>query len=306
MRKLQLLIGIVLAVGAFIAVLVVGRLTQPVVYDVVIVVSEVPAFTPLSPDLVSVDIQTVSPAVAEKYVLADELEAVLAEGAVVVENLHPGQPLMREQIATGANVEGLSRLAVALDDPNRVILSVPVDQDEIPSVVPGDVVALFFTAGNVRASTLTTFTVEGGTPTPGGIGAGESPTGTAEVVWWGRDDDSGPVTITTELEMPLAKWLSNGVVYRANRERRENPNYGAPGAENEPRYIEGEVKALDVVVHRSVAEWVAFSLAHGKVQVGVLPAVVKGQVEAGGLSPEPGVTWTDFELQFFAEREEAQ
>ena len=303
MRKLQLLIGIVLAVGAFIAVLVVGRLTQPVVYDVAIVVSEVPAFTPLSPDLVSVDTQSISPAVAEKYVLAGELEAVLAEGAVVVENLHPGQPLMREQIATGADVEGLSRLAVALDDPNRVILSVPVDQDEIPSVVPGDVVALFFTAGNVRASTLTTFTVEGEEDL---LLGSTSPTTGTQPVRVERWKEPEVVTITTELEMPLAKWLSNGVVYRANREQRENPNYGAPGAENEPRYIEGEVKALDVVVHRDAAEWVAFSLAHGKVQVGVLPAVVKGQVEAGVLSPSVGVTWTDFELQFFAEREDVR
>jgi hypothetical protein len=305
MRKLQLLIGIVLAVGAFVAVLCVGRLSQPTTYDVVIVVAEVPAFTPLASDLVSVDTQAVSPAVADKYVLADELEAMLAEGAVVVENLHPGQPLLREQVATGADVEGLSRLAVALKDPHRVILAVPVKQSEIPSVVPGDVVALFFAAGNVRAGALTTTTIEGGTPTPE-LGTGRVYSGT-EAAWFSPPlEESGPLTITTELEMPLAKWLANGVVYRANRERRENPNYGAPGAENEPRYIEGELVALDIVVHRGDAEWVAFALAHGKVQVGVLPAVVKDRVEAGDLSPEGGVTWSDFERQFFAEREEAR
>ncbi len=301
MRKLQLLLGIILAVGAFIAVLVVGRMSQPALFDVAVVVQEVPAFTPLTADLVTLDAQSVSPAVAEKYVLADELDAMLAEGAAVVENLHPGQPLMREQVATGADVEGLSRLAVALDDPDRVILSVPVDQDDLPAVVPGDVVALFFAAGNVRANTLVTHTVEGTeemNPT--------SPATDTQPVRWNQFDEPEVVTITTELELPVAKWLSNGVVYRLNRERRENPNYGAPGAENEPRYIEGEIKSLDVVVHRDDAEWVAFALAHGNVQVAVLPAVNKGHVEAGSMLPEPGVTWSDFEDRFFIERDEVQ
>ncbi|MEE8391268.1 MAG: hypothetical protein V3S14_10810 [Anaerolineae bacterium] len=301
MRKLQLLLGIILAVGAFIAVLVVGRMSQPTVFDVAVVIREVPAFTPLTPDLVTLDTQSVSPAVAEKYVLADDLDAMLVEGAVVVENLHPGQPLMREQVATGVDVEGLSRLAVALDDPDRVILSVPVDQDDLPAVVPGDVVALFFSAGNVRANTLVTYTVEGVKrmdPT--------SPPTDTQPIRWNQWDEPKVVTITTELELPVAKWLSNGVVYRLNQERRENPNYGAPGMENEPRYIEGELKSLDVVVHRDDAEWVAFALAHGEVQVGVLPAVNKELVEAGLLPPEPGVTWSDFEDRFFAERDEVQ
>jgi hypothetical protein len=300
MRKLQLLLGIVLAVGAFLGVLFVGRAAQPVTFDVAVVIQEVPAFTPLTPDLVTLDAQAVSAVVAEKYVLAEELDAMLAAGAAVVENLHPGQPLMREQVATGAAAEGLSRLAVALDDPDRVILSVPVDQDGMPSVVPGDVVALFFSAGNVQAHALVTQTIEGAEPTPE---PDQPVTGTH---FWGDEDEAEVVTVTTELELPVAKWLSNGVVYRLDRERRENPNYGAPGMEGEPRYIEGDVEALDVVVHRDDAEWVAFALAHGEVQVAVLPAVTRAHVEAGTFLPEHGVTWSDFEQRFFAERDEGE
>mgnify|MGYP006429338361 CR=1 FL=1 len=140
-----------------------------------------------------------------------------------------------------------------------------------------------------------------------GIGSAGGVTGTAEIVpWQDRDEASGPVTVTTELELPVAKWLSSGIVYDLNRERRENPSYGAPGMEHEPRYIEGEIRALDVVVHREDAEWVSFALAHGKVQVGVLPAVVKAHVETGALTPERGVTWSDFERVFFAERLESE
>ncbi|HKZ86630.1 MAG TPA: hypothetical protein VJ793_23610 [Anaerolineae bacterium] len=283
MRKIQLFLGLLLAAGAFVAVLFLGQLTAPVTYDVAVVANSVPAFTALTPDMFLIDTQSVSPAVAEKYVLADELDALLVGGAVTVETLHSGQPLLREQVASGAQVEGLSRLAVALNDPGQVIVSVPVEQDEIPSIFPGDVVALFFAAGNVQAQALVTETVEGPKP--------------VVVVSPGE-----PVTHTTELQLPVAKWIANGVVYRLNREVRENPNYGAPGLENEPRYIEGEIKSLDVVVHREDAEWVAFALAHGKAQVAVLPAVTRPDVEAGAFEASTGVTWSDFEERFFDER----
>lgn len=299
MRRVQLLLGIVLAVMGFVGVLFVGRLTQPPTFDVAVILQEIPAFTPLDQESVAIDTQSLSPAVAEKYVLAHEWEALLAEGVVTVETLHPGQPLLREQVASGADIEGLSRLAVALDNSNQVILSVPVEQDDLPFVVPGDVVALFFAAGQVQAETLITYTVEFEGPTP-------TPDPVYEMEEMGLTAVTEPVTITTELEMPLAKWIANGVVYRLNREKRENPNYGAPGMENEPRYIEGQINSLDVVVHRDVAEWVAFALAHGDVQVGVLPALTRLQVESGTFPPGPGVTWTDFEEQFFEEREEVR
>jgi hypothetical protein len=290
MRRLQLLLGIVLAVGAFTAVLFLGQAGQPPLYDVTVVIQEVSAFTPLNEVPTAPDSQSLSAVVAEKYVLAGELDALLAAGAVVVENLHPGQPLLREQVASGAAAEGLSRLAVALDDPDRVILSIPVSQDDLPAIVPGDVAALFFTAGSIQARTLVTETVEGGEP-------GEALTETVALAAPGE-----PVTVTTELEMPVAKWIANGIVYRLNREMRENPNYGAPGMEGEPRYIEGAVKSLDVVVQRDAAEWVAFALAHGEVRLGVLPAVTRADVEAGVFPPSDGKTWSDFEDLFFAER----
>ncbi|MDR7574460.1 MAG: hypothetical protein QN194_16215 [Armatimonadota bacterium] len=286
MRKLQIVIGLLLAVVAFVAVLVVGRLTQPPRYEVVVVVKEVPAFTKLTPDVVAVDAWSMSPAVVAKYVLAADWERMLNEGAVAVENLHVGQPLLRVQVATGANAEKVSRLSVALSDPDRVIFSVPVNEENLPALIPGDVVALFYAAGNVSAQALVTQVVTAPpvTPTP-------TPITPTEIT-----------TETIELQMPVAKWIANGVVYRLNREKRENPNYGAPGMENEPRYIEGAVKSLDVVVRRADAEWVAFALAHGRVQVAVLPAVTRADVESGTFPPSAGVTWTDFEKRFFRER----
>jgi len=62
------------------------------------------------------------------------------------------------------------------------------------------------------------------------------------------------------------------------------------------------LKSLDVVVQRDDAEWVAFALAHGQVQLGILPAITRPDVEAGTFKASGGVTWSDFEERFFAER----
>lgn len=299
MRKIQLLVGIVLAVAAGLGVLFVGRLNQPPEYQVVVAADEIPAFSRIDAGDVAVDVQSVSPKVAEMYVLADEWAAMAAAGDVAaIEPLHPGQPLLREQVASGAEAEGLTRLAAALDDASQVIVSVPVEQGGVPSLVPGDVIALYFSAGRVQASQLITEVVVGGEPELDP----ESTASFTETAGWGGRDEPQVVTVTTELEMPLAKQIAEGVVYRLNRERRQNPNYGAPGMEHEPRYIEGELQALDVVVDRETAEWVVFALAHGQVQVAVLPAINRPAVEAGTLPVTAGATWSDFEQSFFAER----
>jgi hypothetical protein len=46
----------------------------------------------------------------------------------------------------------------------------------------------------------------------------------------------------------------------------------------------------------------AFALANGRVQVGLLPAVVREQVEKNTVPATTGVTWSDFEDRFFADR----
>ncbi len=293
-RMLKLALGIVLAVAAFAGVILVGNLSQPPTYQVAVVVAEVAPFSQLSVNEVQVDTQSLSAAVASKYILADEWEAMLSAGPVVaVEYLYPGQPLMREVVATGENALRVRRLSVALTDPELVIINVPLDAKQVPAVYGGDAVALYFSAGQIQARTIVSDVV-----TP------------AETPRSGPPLPSGPVTAerteavtrTVELELPLTKRLAEGLVYRLNREQQDNPNYGAPGMEHEPRYVEGPGVSMDVVVHQDAAEWVAFALAHGKVQVGVLPAVTIPQLQSGTLPGSPGATWTDLEAIFFAQR----
>ena len=107
MRKLQLLLGIILAAGAFLGVLLIGKITQPATYEVTVVLQEIPAYTRLTQDTMGLDTQSLSASVADKYVLADEFENLLAEGVVAVENLHPGQPLLRERFSILERIVGI-------------------------------------------------------------------------------------------------------------------------------------------------------------------------------------------------------
>ncbi len=302
-RSLKLILGLVLAAAAFVGVLLLGNLTQPPTYEVAVVVAAVAPYSELTADKVHIDVQSLSSAVAEKYLLREEWAAILAAGPVIaVEPLYPGEPLIREVIATGENAQKVRRLSVALTDPDLTIIGVPVEPEHMPRVYAGDAVALYFSAGQLQAQSITTDVVTRPEPTPDPE-TGELVTDTVPVVTHNQlVQQTEPTTETVELVLPLTKRLAEGLVYSLNREQQENPNYGAPGMEHEPRYIEGQVTSLDVVVHRDAAEWIAFALAHGKVQVGVLPAVAIPQLENGTLPDSPGATWTDLEAIFFAQR----
>ena len=95
MRRLQLFVGIVLAIVAGLGVLFVGKLNQPPEYSVVIATTEIAPYTGIEQGDVGVDVQSVSRKVADTYILSDEWMEMVAEGDVTaIEPLHPGQPLL--------------------------------------------------------------------------------------------------------------------------------------------------------------------------------------------------------------------
>jgi Flp pilus assembly protein CpaB len=122
-RSISFVAGLILAVGAFVALFILGQVVNPSPYEVVIVVSEVGPGTPLTLDLVGVDPQSVDPRVAREYVLQDELEAWL--GATVIEPLHPGQPLMHAHLVRADNPAAARRLALGLEDAELVAMAIP-------------------------------------------------------------------------------------------------------------------------------------------------------------------------------------
>jgi len=279
MRKLQLAFGILLALLAGVGTFLFGQMSQPPKFQVLIAIKEIPPYTVLDPNMVAIDTWGMSEAVAKKYLPPE----ILKKGGkiVTIEPLHVGQPILRAQVVYGEEAEKATRLSTALQNPELTIVTIPVHQEALPRVAIGDVVGLIYYTGDVRAEEIVTETVKG----------------PMKVIT--------PTKVLTEevkLSLPLAKWLTQGIVFQINRELRENPYYGAPGMEGQPMYIEGDIKSISVAIPRDDAEKVTFALHAGKIQVVLMSALAKELIETKAISPTIGYTWSDFEKEFFKDR----
>lgn len=274
MRKIQILVGLVLAIGAFIGTFLIGQMTRPPEFPVLIAVKEIPAYTTLDANMVAIDSWGMSPAVAKKYLSPEIFKKTKV---VTIEPIHVGQPILLAQVVYGQEAEKATRLSTALKDPNLTIITIPVHQEALPKVTIGDTVGLIYYTGDVQAQTIVTRT---------------TPIKTTK-----------PITPTeVTLALPVTKWLTQGIVYSVNRELKENPYYGAPGMEGQPMYIEGDVKSISVAIPRTDVEKVTFALNSGNIQVVLMSALAKELLETGELSPTIGYTWSDFEKEFFTDR----
>jgi hypothetical protein len=268
MRKIQFLAGLVLAIGACIGTFLIGQMTKPPEFPVLIAVKEIPPYSTLDANMVAVDSWGMSPAVAKKYLPPETFKKTKV---VTIEPIHVGQPILLAQVVYGQEAEKATRLSTALKDPNLTIVTIPVHQEALPKVTIGDTVGLVYYTGDVQAQTIVTTTKH-----------------------------ITPTEVT--LALPVTKWLTQGIVYSVNRELKENPYYGAPGMEGQPMYIEGDVKSISVAIPRSDVEKVTFALNSGKIQVVLMSALAKELLETGELSPTIGYTWSDFEKEFFTDR----
>lgn len=304
-RKLSLVLGIVLAVGAFVGVLLIGSMANPSPYHVVVAIKEIQPGEVLAPDLVGVDPQVVSPQVAEEYVLDGELDQYL--GSTVVRNLVPGQPLMHRDLVDAENPAASTHLALALENPNLVAMVIPVEEDNTPDgIVPGDQIAIAWSVGegnfmNALMGESSPFNTSGtsGTPAEGGAGLSEGVDGSQpppEVAALIGEAEAEP---TPEVSLPLAKTIINTAqVIRVRREQEANPAY--TGQEDEQPYIEGDVTGLEVVVPQEEMEVVQFAVANGEYSIVVLSP--NADPEALAEATSLGVMWTDVLAYFQADR----
>ena len=76
-RSATFIIGLLLALGAFAAYLVLGSVLNPPPYQVVVALEDVPAYSTLSQDALAVDAQTMSSRVATDLVTRSELDQYL-------------------------------------------------------------------------------------------------------------------------------------------------------------------------------------------------------------------------------------
>jgi hypothetical protein len=291
--------GLLLAVGAFVALFVMGQVVNPSPYEVVIVVSEVGPGTPLTLDLVGIDPQSVDPRVAREYVLRDELDAWL--GATVVEPLHPGQPLMHAHLVRAENPAAARRLALGLEDAELVAMVIPVDAKIAPQDIrPGDRVDVIYGVGDVGLGSMTRINdiresylyPEELNPS---AGAGVEEEEGAPV--WGLEPTPSP---TPHLAFPVAKvCMRDLAVLDVIHKEQPNPAYGGPDS-GEPPTIPGEVMAVQVAVPREQEEMLHYVVTTGEYRLALLSPNASREDD-----PTLGMTWDDLVAFFWAEREAA-
>jgi len=292
-RSISFVAGLILAVGAFVALFILGQVVNPSPYEVVIVVSEVGPGTPLTLDLVGVDPQSVDPRVAREYVLQDELEAWL--GATVIEPLHPGQPLMHAHLVRADNPAAARRLALGLEDAELVAMAIPVNAEIAPQDIrPGDRVDVIYGVGSVGlGNTAERYLYPEESSPPAGATVEEG----GGVPVFGLEPTPSP---TPDLVFPVAKvCVRDLAVLDVIHEEQPNPAYGGPDS-GEPATIPGEVVAVQVAVPREQEEMLHYAVTTGEYRVALLSPNAPEEDD-----PTLGMTWDDLVAFFWAERQAA-
>jgi hypothetical protein len=306
-RSGSFFVGLVLAAGAFVALFVFGQIFNPPPYNVVVVVKEVAPGETLAPDMLGFDAQSLDPRVAGEYVLKGELDGWL--GAVVVDPLHPGEPLMHAHLVRAENPAAVRRLALGLEDGSLAAMVIPVDPEIAPQDIrPGDRVDVLYGVGNVETSGLAQgaalFPQEvappaGAAPAPGT--AGEEETGEAGEGLAAPTGGTPPAPAATpEMTFPMAKACVRGLrVLDVIREEQPNPAYGGPDS-GEPATIPGEVLAIQVALPREQEEMLHYVVTTGEYRVALLSPNAPLEND-----PTLGMTWDDLKAYFWAEREQS-
>jgi hypothetical protein len=287
LRSATFIVGAALTVGAFLAYLVLGNLFNPPPYQVLVVVQDVAPGETLTDSMVATSAQRISGRVASGYVLAGELDQF--RGAMVVEPMHPGDPLTKNRLVRAGNPAAERRAALGLEDPDKVLMVVPADEKNVSAgVAAGDRIDLIYSVGQPPQSNLPTpapFTGYSATPVP--------PRAPAQ--------PGQAVVATPDLQvgLPLAKLVFYDLtVVHVRREQKPNPAYS--GQQGESPYIDGAINALELLVPRAQQELLQWSVATGgKVAVAIVsPEAPKDQrVETFGM------TWDDLLAWFKSERE---
>lgn len=148
LKSATLVVGLLLAAGAFIAYLALGNVLNPAPYQVVVALRDIPRYTTITREMLAVDAQHVHESIARGYVLREEVDTYL--GAVTIEPIYAGEPLSKMRLVTGEGALARKRLSLALEDKDQVAMVIPVKKGQCPQAIyPGDYINIVFGVGNV-------------------------------------------------------------------------------------------------------------------------------------------------------------
>lgn len=322
LRSATFTIGILLAGLAFVGFLVLGGLMAPAPYSVVVAVQNIPAYSTLDPNAFGVDAQRVNGQVARTLVLREEMDQYA--GGFVLENIQAGEPLRKSAIVAPGNPQAIDRLALAMTDPDKVALVIPMDAKNAPAqIVAGDWVDVVvgLAPGNISAGSNSTFSSLLLPPTPASpiLPFGPSPTGTSRsfAIPTSTAPQASPATSVgnvgaNEMNLPADKVVIQNVsVLAVHFQQVPNPAFTGSGAgfgQTQPSqsaapsaYIQGDIQSVTVLVPRSSVELLTFGIDNGRVHLILLPAK-SAQAATGAQSPTFGITFNDVLAWMMRER----
>ncbi len=320
LRSATFTIGLVLAGAAFVGFLLLGGVMAPPPYSVVVAVQDIPAYSTLNTSALGIDAQRINGQVARTLILRDEIDDYA--GGFVVENIHAGEPLRKSAIVAPGNPQGINRLALVMDETDKVAMVVPVDAKTAPSqIASGDWVDLVIglAPGNITAGSNSTFSNLLAPPSAVSpiIGFGPTPlSGTRPPV----TPTAPPVNLTTpsgsvlagDMNLPADKIVIQNVsVLAVHFQQVPNPAFTGSGAgfssspssqgASQPAYVQGDIQSVTALVPRASVELVSFGIDNGRVHLVLLPAKT-GQAAHGAQSPTFGITFNDFLAWMMRER----
>ncbi len=320
LKSATFMIGILLALGAFVGFLLLGNFLAPPPAQVVVALRDIPPYTPLDQNMLGVDAQHLNGQVLATLVQKEELEQYV--GGFVTTPIFAGEPLRKSAIATAGNPLASKRLALALNDPNRVAAVIPVDAKTSPTqIVTGDYVDLVISMapGNLTGGNSNQFgeLLSGHDSNQASFGFGPSAVITPTQATFPTSSISSSGIISRPLagevmNLPVTKAVIRSVpVLAVSFEQTPNPTYASAGfgeesnAPPQPAYIDGAITSLTVSIPRESAELLNFGIDNGKVHVLLLP-LQEAQTEFVAQKDDPtlGVSWNDVLAFMIQERQE--
>jgi hypothetical protein len=269
-----------IVVAAFAGVLLLGAATNKPPLRIVVSARDFAPGEQLSMNDLRVVEQVLDPNLASLYVQEADLPAYA--GAFAVDPIRRGDPL--NKIKLTLNAVNPKRYALALDNPDNVVMVLPVSADVIPSkIAAGDFVNINFVVGSDSAMSQ----LPGETPTPF----------VAPVIFNGNQPITPAVVMSPELALsptpdlvlPVADLMLEHVpVLDVSYEQVQNLNARSMNDETgESTYVDGAIKSIVVRVPKSYQTLLAFASATGKLRY----AISSPLVQASTLKPNGVVDW---------------
>jgi hypothetical protein len=302
----MMLIGIVLVIGAFAAVLLLGVGTNPPPLRVAVAVRDIQVGEALSQGDYKIVEQILDPRLAAMYV--QEIDATEFDGAFVVDVFRKGDPIHKQKLAMDRAALGTSRYALVLNNPDEVIMTLPVNPDIIPGkLATGDFVNILFTAGSEGG--LTTLPEADDVAKPPDVPlasaeglldpsapAADAPMAPETDPSTGLEASTGisPTAIAPPMALPLADLMLEHVeVLDVNYQQVQSSGYGDETG-NAPAYVNGPITSIVVKVPRSHQTLLTFGISSSQLRF----AIASPKMEVKHSKPELSMDWATYMAAF--------